>query len=77
LRRYLPRHNCSEARPQPLPPGSELVLRCPALPDWLGETTVTGLQVGEASLNLHFRRSGTAAHVKISGQRGKLRVRVE
>jgi glycogen debranching enzyme len=55
----------------------ELVIRRPALPDWLGEATVTGLQVGEASLDLHFRRSGTATHVKTSRQRGKLRVRVE
>ena len=55
----------------------ELVIRRPALPDWLGEATVTGLQVGEASLDLHFRRSGTATHVKILRQRGKLRVRVE
>jgi hypothetical protein len=55
----------------------ELVIRRPTLPDWLGEVTVTGLQVGEASLNLHFRRRGTATHVKISGRRGKLRVRVE
>ena len=55
----------------------ELVIRRPALPDWLGEATVTGLQVGEASLDLHFRRNGTATHVKTSRQRGKLRVRVE
>jgi len=55
----------------------ELVVRRPTLPDWLGELTVTGLQVGEASLDLHFRRSGTATHVKTSGRRGKLRVRVE
>jgi hypothetical protein len=55
----------------------ELVIRRPALPAWLGEANVTGLQVGEASLDLHFRRSGTATHVTTSRQRGKLRVRVE
>jgi glycogen debranching enzyme len=55
----------------------ELVIRRPALPDWLGEATVTGLQVGEARLDLHFRRSGKATHVKASRQRGKLRVRIE
>jgi hypothetical protein len=55
----------------------ELVIRQPALPDWLGEATVIGLQVGEASVDLRFRRSGTATHVTASRQRGKLRVRVE
>jgi hypothetical protein len=38
---------------------------------------MTGLQVGEASIDLHFRRTGKVTHVKTSGKRGKLRVRVE
>ncbi|HTE83948.1 MAG TPA: amylo-alpha-1,6-glucosidase, partial [Dehalococcoidia bacterium] len=55
----------------------ELVIRRPSLPDWLGEATVAGLQVGEASIDLHFRRSGKVTHVRTSRKRGKLRVRVE
>ena len=55
----------------------ELVIRRPSLPDWLGEATVIGLQVGEASIDLHFRRTGKVTHVKTSRKRGKLRVRVE
>jgi glycogen debranching enzyme len=55
----------------------ELVIRRPALPDWLGELTVHGLQVGEASVDLRFRRAGAAAVVAVSRRRGKLEVRVE
>jgi len=55
----------------------ELLIRQPALPDWLGEVTVTGLQVGEANVDLRFRRSGGATRVRASRPRGKLRVRVE
>jgi glycogen debranching enzyme len=55
----------------------ELVIRKPELPDWLGELTVHGLQVGEASVDLRFQRSGAATRVAPLRPHGKLRIRVE
>jgi len=61
------------------PDATENMLRIvrPALPDWLGEVSVRGLRVGEATVDLLFRRHHGETSVFVLEQRGPLHVRVE
>ena len=61
------------------PDATENILRVvrPALPEWLGEVTVRGLKVGEATVDLLFRRRGDETSVVVLGQHGTLQVLVE
>ena len=49
----------------------------PELPDWLGEVTVRGLQVGQGSVDLLFRRHHDKTSVIVLEQHGSLHVVVE
>jgi glycogen debranching enzyme len=49
----------------------------PALPAFLGEVTVRGLRVGEATLDLRWRRKGGRTTVQVLGKHGRLRVEIE
>ena len=61
------------------PDATENTLRVvrPALPDWLGEVSVRGLRVGEATVDLLFRRRHSETSVVVLEQRGPLHVLVE
>ena len=61
------------------PDATENTLRIvrPALPDWLEEVSVRGLRVGEATVDLLFRRSHGETSVVVLGQHGPLHVLVE
>jgi len=61
------------------PDATENTLRIvrPALPDWLGEVSVRGLQVGEATVDLLFRRTHGETSVVVLEQLGPLHVLVE
>ena len=61
------------------PDATEGMLRVvrPVLPDWLGEVSVRGLRVGEATVDLLFRRSHGETSVVVLKQHGPLHVLVE
>ncbi len=61
------------------PDATERKLRIvrPALPDWLGEVGVRGLQVGEAKVDLLFRRHHGETSLVVLEQHGPLQVIVE
>ncbi|MEX2237689.1 MAG: glycogen debranching N-terminal domain-containing protein [Dehalococcoidia bacterium] len=46
----------------------------PRLPEWLGRVDVRGLTVGDARVNLRFRRSGRGTTWEVTGLEGKLKV---
>lgn len=48
----------------------------PQLPDWLNEVTVHGLRVGDARLDLSFRRSHDATLVALLDRRGSIDLRI-
>lgn len=49
----------------------------PVLPGWLGEVTIRGLQVGQATVDLLFRRDHDETSVVVLEQHGTLHVLVE
>jgi glycogen debranching enzyme len=61
------------------PDATENTLRIvrPALPDWLGEVSVFGLRVGQAKVDLLFRRRENETSVFVLEQHGPLHVLVE
>jgi len=61
------------------PDATENTLRVvrPALPEWLGEVSVRGLRVGEATVDLLFRRRHSETSVVVLEQHGPLHVLVE
>ena len=60
------------------PSASEGVLRLrqPTLPGWLGHVALSGLRIGDASVDLAFRRTARGTAVEVTGRRGDLRVEV-
>jgi glycogen debranching enzyme len=57
----------------PLAPLSTLIVD-PVLPTWLPDVTVSGLRVGEATVNLRFWRDGDRSKWEVLHHRGPLRV---
>ena len=53
----------------------EIRLNHPRLPEVLGEVRVLNLQVGQSSVDLLFRRSGTRVDTEVIGRRGDIEVR--
>jgi glycogen debranching enzyme len=49
----------------------------PALPAFLGEVTLRGLRVGEATLDLRWRRKERRTTVQVLVKQGRLRVEIE
>jgi glycogen debranching enzyme len=49
----------------------------PALPEWIGELTLRNVRVGEASVDLRFRRQREATAVAVLERRGNLSLTVE
>jgi glycogen debranching enzyme len=57
--------------------GEQLRVVRPALPEWIGELTLRNVQVGEASVDLRFRRQREATAVAVLGRQGSLSLTVE
>jgi glycogen debranching enzyme len=56
--------------------GSELLIREPALPDWLHEVSVSNLRVGQSRVDLEYRRSGDTTFVAVKRRVGDLKVHI-
>ena len=57
--------------------GGRLRVVRPALPAFLGEVTLRGLRVGEAAVDVRWRRQGKKTLVEVLGKKGRLRVEVD
>ena len=53
-----------------------LRLRRPSLPAWLGEVTIMGLRVGQATVDLRLEEAGGRTRCTVLAQQGALRVEV-
>jgi len=62
---------------EPDAPGGSLAIVRPSLPAFLREVTLRGLRVGDASVDLAWRRRDDKTLVEVLGKRGKLRVDVD
>ena len=54
-----------------------LRVRSPHLPDWLGEAWLRHLRVGEAEVDLQYRRTQQGTLVAVTRKHGELLVSVE
>jgi glycogen debranching enzyme len=59
---------------EPDAPGGRLRVARPALPAFLGEVTLRGVRVGEATVDLRWRRRGEKTLVRVLDRQGRLRV---
>jgi hypothetical protein len=55
-------------------PNGKLFVVKPRLPHWLERVRATGLRVGDAVVDLEFRRRGPRTSVEVLGKAGKLDV---
>lgn len=57
-----------------VPAAREIRLRNPIVPAFVGEITVGGLQLGEASVDFSVRRDGAATSLRILRNHGSIQV---
>jgi glycogen debranching enzyme len=55
------------------PPNRNVIFNRPHLPDFLDEVTLSGLTIGDASMSVQLRRTGTDVAVNVLSRKGDIR----
>ncbi|HZU75450.1 MAG TPA: amylo-alpha-1,6-glucosidase, partial [Dehalococcoidia bacterium] len=62
---------------QPDAPAQRLHVVRPALPEWLASLRIRGVRVGEAAVDLHYRRTDQGTLVAVLNKQGEVQVSIE